>query len=578
MKELKKSLYQKISPDKETIGGLLKDEFYRVPQYQRGYAWEKENISDFWDDINKQVDSENDVGHFFGILILAQTSDVRSDYYDALEVVDGQQRLITFIILLRALHDVLQESGGDRQLVKNIRDRIIEPDYAPRLKVGDRDTKFYTNWFIDFGERAKERKGFTKSEKLMRQAYEIIIDKIDDKSKKTGRDKQSIAREFWAVIDGSKKLFALKLTVPTEADAFTLFETINAKRVDLTASELIKNSVFGHAKKLKLLSEASECWESMLDSLSGSTDSSNINPTEYIRHLYISITGDLIRERELYRKVRVTYLKEADVLSKFLDQLADEAENYASIANGREKVEFQEKSISLLSLRTLNDINYKQIRPLLLSLLYHFSTQEAFNDAIRVIEAYAIRASLARISPSGMENQFVYLAKTVRNAKGDAIDEIRSELTKSAPSDESIRANIINEDARIPKVILKSMERDFSEQNAKDDLLDKAQLEHILPQHPAAGTLETYEGINRDTFGSYVNKFGNLTLLGGYNPRVLNKRYEMKTDKYNKSDFYITKMIADGYEEWGANQIKQRSEEIADYVLGKWKLAIPNTR
>jgi len=101
------------------IGSLLRDKPLTVPTYQRSYAWEDEDVEDYWDDIIRAMRSPND-DYFVGSVVLSQTPG------DTQEVVDGQQRLATTAIIIGAIRDYfLEHDDGDR--ADDIQGRYLVP-------------------------------------------------------------------------------------------------------------------------------------------------------------------------------------------------------------------------------------------------------------------------------------------------------------------------------------------------------------------------------------------------------------------------------------------------------------------
>jgi uncharacterized protein with ParB-like and HNH nuclease domain len=99
------------------IGHFLADNLLTVPTNQRSYAWEKDSVEDYWNDIIKAIDEQAD-DYFIGSIVLSKSDG------DALEVVDGQQRLATTTIILGAIRDYFREKdSADR--AKLIEDRYL---------------------------------------------------------------------------------------------------------------------------------------------------------------------------------------------------------------------------------------------------------------------------------------------------------------------------------------------------------------------------------------------------------------------------------------------------------------------
>ena len=100
----------------KSLDSLFKEKIFRIPDYQRGYAWQHEQLKDFWEDL---INLSSDRSHYTGVLTLklipqSEVAENSTEYwlvddsYKVLHIVDGQQRLTTFIIFLQALADFVK--------------------------------------------------------------------------------------------------------------------------------------------------------------------------------------------------------------------------------------------------------------------------------------------------------------------------------------------------------------------------------------------------------------------------------------------------------------------------------------
>ena len=112
--------------DLYTIGRLFSERMFRVPDYQRGYAWEEQQCQDFIDDLELVGKSQE---HFFGLLILHSRSngsepvvDQRGRSYEVFDVIDGQQRLTTVVLFLDAIRREMDRFEGLRTLASGVRE------------------------------------------------------------------------------------------------------------------------------------------------------------------------------------------------------------------------------------------------------------------------------------------------------------------------------------------------------------------------------------------------------------------------------------------------------------------------
>ena len=109
----------KIKADKIEINSLFNDFWFLIPEYQRSYVWESDNINDLLDDLWYAFSNRRDDEYFLGSLVLKKTKETN---FDEFEVLDGQQRLTTFFIFMGVLRDIAK----DIDLKDACHDRIFQ--------------------------------------------------------------------------------------------------------------------------------------------------------------------------------------------------------------------------------------------------------------------------------------------------------------------------------------------------------------------------------------------------------------------------------------------------------------------
>ena len=171
-------MQKEMYPERKTFEQLIKEAVYRVPEFQRPYSWEKEQLSDLWYDIE---DLDEQRKHFMGTIVLVPDHEGAGKVVDgpsSYVIIDGQQRIATLLILLAAIRDkALTLRNGRRSqgtnpeqddpvecLVRDIHD-IIEYRRQPRpyregfrFRVGESDRKFLQNYiFRPPGDEEREK-------------------------------------------------------------------------------------------------------------------------------------------------------------------------------------------------------------------------------------------------------------------------------------------------------------------------------------------------------------------------------------------------------------------------------------
>ncbi len=242
---------------------------YIIPRYQREYSWEREELTQLWEDIWSSIeyaDSKFTVGEYFiGSIVLSG-----SDQGEELEVVDGQQRLTTLSILLSALRASFEKcnlpkiaEGAYSYIEGQDKDgedffRIVNPLVQP-----------YFNDCILY-KLPKNTHPRNDEEKRLKYAYDFFINKlkmVEIKKIFKNEDEVEYSILLKAVRDQLLGFKLIYITVSEKKYANTIFETLNAKGKELTPVDLIKNEIFSIMDSEHPSDTARYKWASIRDDL-----------------------------------------------------------------------------------------------------------------------------------------------------------------------------------------------------------------------------------------------------------------------------------------------------------------------
>lgn len=524
-----------------------------VPKYQRGYSWDEENFTDLWEDITERI-LESDESHFFGPLILS--SQANGGY----EIVDGQQRITTFTILIRAMYDLCSDSNGIRnQMYKKI---ISSNGKDYKLTLGNVDEDFFEE-YIKRKEPIRNRKGKITSHKKIRKAYEFFRSQLTSYADNYP-SLDDLINDIYDRLE-TKAVFLL-LSVETDVDAYIIFESINAKRVDLTPAELIKNYVFSVAasESAATLRSVENAWKEMNDNFAEFELSPEI--TEYIRHFWTSSRSD-ISQKQLYKQMKEDLKRNHKKVRKFVQDIANESYNYAAILNPENSE--SSNGLKLTSLKEIKELGVKQAQPILLALLAQEVSQPVFDKLSISITNLFVRRSIKGSNPNEVEKEFGQIARNIRNNLESGLKSLDATISTLMPTDEEVISGVTKA-ASISntRFLLDRYELSLMAPGGKK--IDKPTLEHIMPQSPEKNS---DWGVDEETHARWVNNLGNLTLLEKpINSSVKNSAYIKKRQEYitKHSDMNMTKKLADEYESWNVSTIQKRASEIANYIVKEW--------
>lgn len=553
-----------INSSFRTLSSYLQEDTYYIPEYQREYSWEENELEDLWIDLTQLY--EGDLrDHFLGQIVIHYNSEEDKKY-----IIDGQQRTSTVTIFLSVLRKKFYElhenhgledakiDGDDitTQYIGRITDRRNEL----KLVLGRTGKRFFERYIqkIEQPENLNKR-NLSKSEKRIYGAFDYFEKKLNEfVGNYNNADKQyeTLSNLFVTLVKNFKVMY-----VETDElnEAFIIFETLNARGKDLETSDLLKNNVLRVAGGK--LPEVQSSWYKMLDNLG------KIDATRFIRH-YWNSNHKFVREKDLYKSIRnvVDSPKQSQELVENLEHLSlpysaldnPEEENYFENVNLNEKL----KDIKLLGATTYY--------PIFLAMVNESYKEEDILEMLNMIEKLIIRNFVVagRVA-NRYELDFAGLAYKISQHELTNIGQIKNHLKHLIISNEEFRSSFKTFTVKKKGVIRYLLRRLNSLGNIETDIKrdnNKIHIEHIMPQTP------TNWGISREVHDQYVNRLGNLTLLGDeYNKECTNSTFDVKRTIYEQSNIDLTKDLLI-YEDWNEYKIRDRQSEMADKAMKIWKV------
>lgn len=545
----------------ESVSTYLVGNKYYIPDYQREYAWDEEQLDDFWRDLIQVVSNETSE-HFLGQIVVH--NDDGEKY-----IIDGQQRTITAVIFLAAIRNLFRElKGTDGKILEDaetdaddIQTKYIGRYTATRdqrqLMLRQEDGRF----FGDFIQSSKlDETNYDKkssSQKRLKNAYKYFYDKLSKEIVGlTGLEAYKL------ILDNYLNNFIQKFSVMyVETDdineAFIIFETLNDRGKSLATADLLKNHILRSANQK--IDVVKNNWKKMIDNL-GDTDA-----TKYIRHYWNSRYG-FTTERDLYKSLRnkITSPLEAENESDALYKLA---EVYATLNNPSDENYFPDSIKNQLI--GLSDLKAKSFYPIILSEVSKNFTNEEIGFTLAKLEVLIVRNFVVSgLTANKFEKQLSTLARNIYNENVATIDQVLTEISAMIIDDEKFKNDFstfaIKDRGQI-RFLLRHI-NDFKETELKvlDDN-NKVHMEHILPQKP-----QKWTDIDQNEVESYIWRFGNLTLLGQeFNTKASNGTFQDKRSIYELSQIKMTQDLLK-FNEWNFEAIDERQKSLAKMALEIW--------
>lgn len=517
---------------------------YRIPRFQRDYSWEVEQWEDLWADILSSLKEDEDTAHYMGYLVLQSTDDKSFD------VIDGQQRLTTISLIALAILKNIQrliESNNDaeanKQRLNQIRQTYIgylDPVTLiprPKLTLNRNNNDYFQNYLIPLGHLPQ--RGFRASEHLLRKAFEWFDKQIISYLKSNSGDEgKRLAQLIESISDN---LFFTVITVTNELNAYKVFETLNARGVRLSSTDLLKNYLFSvldrgqeNEHELRNLEER---WESIVSRLQSEKF------PDFLR-TYWNSRYKLARQSELFKIMR-NHIKDRENVFSLIRGMEEDLDNYLALTSP-EISNWSQDDKYLANI--LKMFRVRQPFPLLLAARRKFSDSE-FTTLMRAIMVISFRYNtIGAYSPNEQERVYNSAAEQINRGEINNLNQLWNLLKSIYIDDNRFKADfsekaIRTSDSRGKKIvrfILCALEKQLSRSDY-DFSSDSFNIEHVLPQNAP----DAWEGFTYEESIALADRLGNMTLLQSSDNNDLGtKEYAQKRQVYENSNFELTKRLA----------------------------------
>lgn len=540
----------------------INERYFSVPLYQRSYSWTVDEVSDFWGDAMRSIEDGGE--YFLGTIVLSEEADPGT-----FSIIDGQQRIATTTILLAAMRDTYRELG-EAGIADTVQRQSISPhdletyEDKPRLRLNATDNPYYFESIVNGGapEPAAESHG------RIQHAYIWLRDNLRKMCEASPGNWKSEFSKITRFLNKQARVVVVKAS--TDADAFTIFETLNDRGADLTIADLLKNYLFSRAHNE--LTSVQQRWIEAITILSEYQEEKEF--VTFLRHLWSSQQG-ATRERDLYRRIKGSVTKKSDAV-KLSESIRDGARLYGAILSPEAEfwAGYGQKTREMVE--TLDNFGLQQNRPLFLAVLQHFSKSE-IEKAVRFMVSWSIRGIVAGGIGGGQAERYICdAAVAIRAGQIKTVSQLQGKLAAITASDtlfhQSFERFRITGNA-LARYMLLAIEQQLQGQKQPELVpnkdADDVNLEHILPRRPKPGDWDEF---SPDDVIAYAYRIGNMTLLQkGKNSKIGNKPWVDKKPIIDVSELRLNKAIG-GLTKWTPSEIEARQKDLANVDLKVWAL------
>jgi uncharacterized protein with ParB-like and HNH nuclease domain len=542
----------------------------KVDDYQRTYAWSRDEIFEFFSDLKSCVAADD--YHFFGTLIF------QVDPQGVAKVVDGQQRLTTVFVFMAALRDAIIALGidtlpktSDRKLpipVLNKTWEFLYLDYDPE-KIRFESNRFLSAIFTSsiYPEPSEQREikdresaltlSFRKAVKAIREMLRSDLDAFHSAEEKLSR-----INNF---IDALRDRFlTLKVQTTTLSESLEIFLTLNNRGLPLGASDLVRGEILAKLGEGESEQKQSAIHKKVFEEWSDIAD--NVKEVEvFLRHYLVSTGTEKIQKKKVFDAV-VVRLRDDNLASRKLKaqglwkQLQDASEIYNQIIDpkmGGDTGYFLEMLNGLI----------KSHRILMLNVLDSELPPNDLAKVVRQLFVLGFRWVMSGGNAQELEDKFQKLGNSYRDNRN--VEALTSELATEALkiSQESIELYLRDEadEGYVGKAVLHAINRARTPGANEIPMTADLHLEHIAPQTSTDGWKEAIFAGNAaeyDHYDSVISRLGNLTLLDfKLNMSIKQKDFLAKAEKYSGS---VIKLSNDLVHEktWDLESINSRTDYL----------------
>lgn len=610
-----------VTPKYDPVGKFFEYQpIYRVPAYQRSYSWEQLEIEDFTRDLevcyNKRKFGNEPMVHFFGQIVCIEVVLQGTEQLKYFELVDGQQRIATFILLITALITIYEEiispenigdivpqneKGIIEERILDLRKRYIvfqkevqlNLQQIQVLNLSNRDQIFFTA-FIDSminnpKKKAEDRvtvPGSRESHALIKSAYSLINEKIINLTNTNNlRDRIGNLKTIEQILETD--FCILNMVTNDRKAAFKLFQVLNNRGKNLTEGDLLR------AECLRMLEPHSvsqrfteEAWDNILIDVPPDT-------VEYLKAIYGSYTGQKAGANSLFNEFITQFFPQyefehinedaANQIKEQVKKIEEDVSILRKLSAGqwpfepRQPIEYWDRHKLYLLVHALN---HKECLPFLLSA--QLLSQTIYRDLTQMLERFVFRYSIIGNQYIGdLINIYHEEAKIIRdNTGGYTIASLQAKLQPliERVDDDMFKRQLddfkfsrLGKSVKPLKYFLLSIEyyhrwfRDGAvgsptciDKERVYDFTDST-IEHIYP----------YNGIGNPSIINHAldplkNTIGNLTILGNADNRTGdNDDFITKKPIFQDSSLMINRDIAVNAS-WDEGIIQARTEELKD--------------
>jgi uncharacterized protein with ParB-like and HNH nuclease domain len=557
------------------------DIHYVLPHFQREYTWEKANWETMLNDALAVYDEMQPAGegegftsieHFLGSIVVIHDG-MRSGTVSAFKLVDGQQRLTTISLLLKALSNAIEQSQPN--LARKIEKLLINGDETgdlffkilPTIKYGDREAYC----------ALLSGRGAVPTASKINLAYSYFREQLIPKLAENLNPEKLLN----VILNSFQVVF---VNLNQNESPYRIFESLNAKGKPLTQADLVRNYIAMRLPSARQERVFTEHWSRVEELLQETRYVGRLPElTAFLRHYLAMTSGVLCDETHVYARFRDRAEKEFGDAGSFERELSVIGK-FASLYDDLLRPEKIADEEIARKLQRLNSLEILTSYPFMLRMFQQYQegvlTRPQIVDALNVIENYMVRRYLAGEPQSYLNRMFPALWSDVKGE--DFVESLKCALgRRNYPTNARLLRSLetrklydkSEQNRRRTTLVLESVNRRLSEGSGGYTVLDaRPTIEHVMPQTLNDQWKEDLGIQWEQTHRDYLHTIGNLTLVTSeWNASLSNAPFAIKKPKLAShalriNSSYFSREIA----RWNRDGIRERADDVGETILQIW--------
>lgn len=606
----------RIENHKYSIEEAFRECFYVVPDYQREFVWTDKEVQQLLDDINEQIDSGSDKEYFVGMILVSPGAE--KGHY---EVIDGQQRLTTFFLLLCALRHRFQgtphhqsinglistnytSSDGDLLTSLKLEPRYDNADELMQCLVAQDDAPEKVRLAVQEADIAQ----FGSLENLLNAygtVYRYLLDNYAE---------QATLKKLWGYLANNVVFIQISTDV---SSALKIFETINERGVGLNPMDLLKNLLFTQVEPKEFAKLKNE-WKKITAPLEKAKE----KPLRFLRYFLMAnykITNrdSIVREDELYdwfrKEENASRCQYDQKPFEFVRKITRNVELYLNFSEGRGNDGCA--NVPMATLKRLCGGAFSLHYILLLA--FANAPKPLFDHFVTQLESFLFYYIFTKTPTRELERSFSQWSDELREIAGLSDPEIQKRSLNEF-IENRFRASMAAKSSELSDTLKRYTLRSMQQYRTRyllaklTQFVDMAymgvtapgsidsymslEMEHILPNTPHPELRQSFStGSPHADYEEYKSKLGNFTLLERpINIVASNGFFDAKKAEYKKCKHYLTSSIVElnivgknssinrinekllSFDEWNAHSIDERQAMLIGLAREVWKTSLIN--